>query len=165
MVSVQATGNILKKCTSAAVLVVAFSLLAGCASTKVVPPVAMASAEPLSKSAALAEAQTLNAAYKKNPEDVATAIQFSRSLQTMGSQKEAISVLATTAERRPDDPVIVAAYGKSLLSAGRAEEAAMVLKRAQQLDKNDWRVVSALGLAHDQMKRYVDARKYYVTAA
>jgi len=165
MVTVLTTREFYRKCTSATVLVVAVSLLAGCATNKAAAPLSMASAEPLSKSAALAEAQTLNAAFKKNPDDVATAIRFARSLQTMGSKQEAVAVLAETAERQPGDKLIVAAYGKSLLSAGRAEEASIVLKRARVLDKNDWRIVSALGLAHDQMKRYGEARKFYASAA
>lgn len=165
MVSVRATGDTLRKYTSATIVMVALSLLGGCASTKVAPPMSVASAEPMTRSAALAEAQTLNAAFKKNPDDVATAIQFARSLEAMGSNKQAITVLATTADRQPDNKIIVAAYGKSLLSAGRAEEAGKVLKRAQKLDPKDWRVVSALGLANDQMKRYAVARTYYASAA
>jgi len=165
MVTVLTTRKIFRKCTSATVLVVAVSLLAGCASNKAAAPHLMANAKPMSKSAALAEAQTLNAAFKKNPGDVGTAIRFARSLQTMGSNNEAVAVLAETAERQPGDKLIVAAYGKSLLSAGRAEEAATVLKRARALDKNDWRIVSALGLAHDQMKRYGEARQFYTSAA
>lgn len=165
MVSVQAAGEFLKKGTTSAVLVIAVSLLAGCASNKAVTPLSMASTEPLTGSAALAEARALNMAYKKNPDDVAIALKFARSLEAMGSKKEAVAVLAATADRQPGDRLIMAAYGKSLLGVGRPGEAVKVLGRARTLDAKDWRIVSALGLAHDQMKRHSEARKFYASAA
>lgn len=165
MVLVHTSARLLKRSTSTLLLVIAVTLLAGCASKKAVAPLSMASTEPMTKGAALAEAQALNTAFKKNPDDVPTALAFARSLEGMGSKKEAVAVLATTADRQPRDKLIMAAYGKSLLSVGRPNEAARVLKRARALDKNDWRIVSALGLAHDQMKRYGEARKFYASAA
>ena len=138
--------------------------MAGCAGSKTGAPLSTASTKPVTHEALLAEAQTLNAAYKKNPEDTALALRFAKALDAMGSKKQSLAILATATDRHPDDRMVLAAYGKSLLSVGRAKDAVAALTRAHAIDDSDWRVASALGLAHDQMKEHGEARKFYANA-
>lgn len=149
-------------------VVAAFALavaLAGCASNKQGSPLSTAGTQPITRESALAEAQALNEEYRKRPDDPAVAMRFAESLSLIGSQPEAVAVLAAAAEKHPSNGQVLAAYGKSLIAVGRTGEAIDMLKRAQATKGGDWRTASALGLAHDQNEQHKAAREYYAQAA
>lgn len=151
--------------TSVLALALAVTVLAGCSSMNNGAPLQTASTAPMTRAAALTEAQSLNAEFQKNPGNTGNALRFAKSLDIIGSKKEGVGVLAATADRNPGDSDVVGAYGKSLLGVGRFAEATKILTRARKLNPKDWSVVSALGLAYDQLDQHSEARKYYAEAA
>lgn len=150
---------------AAAVALALAVTVGGCANNKIGAPFSTASTKPLTREAALAEAQTLNEQYKKKPDDPAVAIRFADSLKAIGSHDQAVNVLAAATDKHSSNPRVVAAYGKSLIGVGRAGEAVEILGRAQALDPKDWRTISALGLANDHIERHQVARTHYARAA
>jgi len=154
----------LRRTTTIAALMLAVSLGA-CASKKAGAPFSTGSTEPITREAALANAQGLNDEYRKKPDDPAVALRFAESLKIIGSEAQAVAVLAAAAGKHTGNAKVVSAYGKSLMSVGRVTEAVEVLKRAETLAPGDWRIATALGLAHDQSDRHDVARSYYARAA
>ncbi|HEU4523332.1 MAG TPA: tetratricopeptide repeat protein [Thermoanaerobaculia bacterium] len=76
----------------------------------------------------------LHAAYKANPEDLATGVTVSQLLVALNRVEEAERVLAALVERSPDQRVLNYNYAQVLTKLGRGDESRPYLERAVQLD-------------------------------
>jgi len=76
----------------------------------------------------------LQAAYRVNPDDLATGVTVSQLLVASGRVAEAERVLATLVERSPDQRVLNYNYAQVLTKLGRGDESKQYLERAVLLD-------------------------------
>ena len=76
----------------------------------------------------------LQAAYRINPDDLASGMTVSQLLVTLGKTEEAERILATLSERAPDQRSIAYAYAQVLTKLGRGDESKKHLERAVALD-------------------------------
>lgn len=104
------------------------------------------------------------AAYRANPNDTATAIQYAQALRATEQYAQAAAVLEQASIHHPEDKKLLGAYGRALAEVGKYEQALAVLSRAHTPDMPDWRILSAQGAVLDQMGRHEEARNYYAAA-
>ena len=76
----------------------------------------------------------LSAAFKVNPDDLATGVTVSQLLNHLGRTAEAERVLATLVERAPDQRILNFNYAQVLTKLGRGDESRQYLERAVLLD-------------------------------
>lgn len=76
----------------------------------------------------------LQAAFKSNPDDLATGVTVSQLLVATGKTDEAERVLATLVERAPDQRILNYTYAQVLTKLGRGNESKPYLERAVLLD-------------------------------
>jgi tetratricopeptide (TPR) repeat protein len=76
----------------------------------------------------------LQAAYRANPDDLATGVTVSQLLVASNRVAEAERVLATLVERAPDQRVLNYNYAQVLTKLGRGDESKQYLERAVLLD-------------------------------
>ncbi len=104
------------------------------------------------------------AKYDANRGDIAAAVNFAKSLRTMGGAKQAVTLLKDVVMKAPDNPKVLSEYGKALTAVGRSKDALPFLSRAVQLSGKDWAAYSAYGVALDQTGDHAAARDLYQTA-
>jgi Flp pilus assembly protein TadD len=92
------------------------------------------------------------------------ALATARALRREGRIAQALAILESEAVRAPENAAVLAAYGKLLVEAGQPEQAAEVLARSHTPDSPDWRILSAQGVAADQMGDHAQARALYAAA-
>lgn len=102
--------------------------------------------------------------YDREPTNAEVAVKYSQALRKIGSNDEAVSVMAKTAANSDDNPDVSLEYGKTLVEAGRSFEAVRYLKNAVAAKRKDWRAMSAYGVALDQIGEYKLARQQYDNA-
>jgi len=76
----------------------------------------------------------LQAAFRANPDDLATGVTVSQLLVASGRVADAERVLATLVERAPDQRVLNYNYAQVLTKLGRGDESQQYLERAVLLD-------------------------------
>ena len=76
----------------------------------------------------------LQAAFRSNPDDLATGVTVSQLLVASGRVADAERVLATLIERAPDQRVLNYNYAQVLTKLGRGDESQQYLERAVLLD-------------------------------
>jgi tetratricopeptide (TPR) repeat protein len=76
----------------------------------------------------------LQAAFKANPDDLASGVTVSQLLVALNRTAEAERVLAALVERSPDQRVLNYNYAQVLTKLGRGDESRPYLERAVQLD-------------------------------
>ncbi len=113
---------------------------------------------------ALAACATLDDGAAPGGEDPVATIAYAKSLTERGQTEQASAVLRLAALRNPESRELRAAYGKSLLGLGRYAEASEVLANAHTPDNPDWSILSAQGVAADNLGDHVTARALYQRA-
>ncbi len=99
--------------------------------------------------------------YNREPDNKNVAISFSAALRKIGSHDEALNIMGKTAELNPEDPIVMFEYGKTLIEDSRAFEAIRHLEFAKRKTPDNWQVLSAYGVALDQIGEHNEARKQY----
>ncbi|MBW8638082.1 tetratricopeptide repeat protein [Hoeflea sp. WL0058] len=101
------------------------------------------------------------AAYKANPKDKATGINYATVLRMVGRDSQALAVMQQVAIAHPSDRDVLASYGKAQAAAGQLEAALSTIKRAQTPDRPDWKLLSAEAAILDQLGKTEQARGLY----
>ncbi|MDQ3282250.1 MAG: tetratricopeptide repeat protein [Acidobacteriota bacterium] len=76
----------------------------------------------------------LQAAFKKNPDDLSTGLTITQILRSLGRNADAERILAAMVERAPDQRVLNFNYAQVLTSMGRGNESKQYLERTVQID-------------------------------
>lgn len=108
-----------------------------------------------------AAANTIGAAYAKNPNDRNAGLNYANLLRMTGKNDQALAVMQQVVIRHPNDNEVLAAYGKAQAAAGQLEAALESISRAERPDLPDWRLKSAEGAILDQLGRSMEARARY----
>ncbi len=95
---------------------------------------------------------------QRNPE---VAVGYSAALRKIGSNEQAVTVMLKTAGQHPQNPDVNFEAGKALVEAGRSFEAVRYLESAAAIKTHDWRVLSAYGVALDNIGEHNLARQKY----
>lgn len=109
----------------------------------------------------VAAAAFWGAEYDRNPADPTIAVNYSAALRKIGSNEQSVNVMAQVIRHHEDNPDVSFEMGKTLIEAGRAFEAVRHLERAAAQRQTDWRVISAFGVALDQIGEHELARTKY----
>lgn len=99
--------------------------------------------------------------YDRNPTDPEAAVRYSEALRKIGSQEDSIKVMQKISSKAPQNPDVAFEFGKSLIEANRAFEAVRHIEMAKANKPNDWRILSAYGVALDQIGQHDLAREQY----
>lgn len=113
---------------------------------------------------ALGGCATLDEGAAPGGDDPVATIAYAKSLTERGQTEQASAVLRLAALRSPQSRELRAAYGKSLLALGRYAEASEVLANAHTPDNPDWSILSAQGVAADNLGDHKTARALYQRA-
>ena len=89
------------------------------------------------------------------------SIRQAQLLRLAGQYPEAIRHLSQLMMVASDDGHVIAEYGKTLAAMGRPSDAVNFLTRAEQLQPGDWTILSALGVAYDQIGDQKSAQQAY----
>ncbi len=145
-------------------------LLSGCAAKNdytgsINPAATSGSAEQNGISQELLQ-QTANWAekFRKNPKDVATAINYARHLRAVNRGEEAVGILRQAGAQNPQNRDVMGELGKALAASGAFDEALLTLTLAQQSGQPDWRLMSTQATVLDQLQRHDEAQKMYSEA-
>ncbi|MGO4840971.1 tetratricopeptide repeat protein, partial [Rhizobiaceae sp. 2RAB30] len=106
-------------------------------------------------------ANSLGAAFARNPKDKGTAMRYAAVLQMNGRSDQALAVMRQLAIGYPKDRDVLASYGKALAAAGQLEPALDAVRRAQTPEYPDWKLVSAEAAILDQLGQPAEARNLY----
>lgn len=147
----------------------ATALLSGCAtntaSTKASGPIIdQRDYTGLSRTEAQDTLTQLADAYKRQPRDRNTIVNYAAALRVGGQADQAASVLEAGLAAYPNDEQIRLAYAKALTAAGRFDQALAVLDDAIDPASPDWDALSVKGAVLDQMGRNAEARQLYQQA-
>ena len=99
--------------------------------------------------------------YDRDPSDIPSATAFSAALRKIGQTSEAVSVMLKTERIASDDPDVRLELGRALISDGRAFEGVRHLEDASRLRPGDWSILSAHGVALDQIGEHKAAQAQY----
>ncbi|MFQ5765084.1 MAG: tetratricopeptide repeat protein [Rhodospirillales bacterium] len=146
------------------------AVLAGCASKA--EQNAAVIADSLGQAAAGAEvsgeyalaANRYRRLLAKRPESRDALLGLARNLRYTGDAKMAVGVLKAAAKRLGGDALFLLETGKARLAVGDAAGAVESLKAAIEKDGGNWEAFAALGIAHDLLQAYGDARAAYLKA-
>ena len=143
-------------------------LFAGCTQTESGPAHTgsigsngVVSASDLSPEAALGAVQHWGAAYSKDQQDKAAALNYAAALRAAGQTGQAVAVMRKAAIYHPKDREVLAAFGKALAADGRFKEALATVRRAQRPDNPDWQLLATEGGILDSLSQHADARELY----
>ncbi|MDE2466530.1 MAG: tetratricopeptide repeat protein [Alphaproteobacteria bacterium] len=139
-----------------AVIGTAALAVSGCAGGPATPPV--------TKSPTKAVAQTVSTKPRSFPDNLSGEIHRARLLRIHGDYNGALRALAQLMLLSPDNPQVVGEYGKDLVDLGRAKEALAFLDRAIELQPHSWSLLSARGVAQDQLHDTKAAAQSYRAA-
>ena len=84
-----------------------------------------------------------------------------RSYRHLGQSRRGEQALREALARRENDPDILLELGRTQLADGRSSEGLATLQRAQALAPRDLRIITAHGIALDQLNRHADAQLEY----
>ncbi len=112
----------------------------------------------------IAAASFWGSKYDQNPRDVNAAVAYSAALRKIRSNEEAVKVITRAANANAEHAGANLEAGRALVEAGRAFEAIRYLEKAAELSPQEWRVLSAFGVALDQIGEHKLARAKYDTA-
>ena len=76
----------------------------------------------------------LQAAFRKNPDDLSIGVAISQILGSLGRNEESAEILATMVERSPDQRALNFSYAQVLSKLGREDEAVKYLERTVAID-------------------------------
>lgn len=99
--------------------------------------------------------------FDREPQNAEVAVQYSSALRKIGSNEEAVKVMAKAAKSSPDSVAVNLEYGKALVEAGRSFEAVRYFEIVVAAEPNNWRARSAYGVALDQIGENQLARAEY----
>lgn len=102
--------------------------------------------------------------YAAQPNDLEAARRFSEVLRAGGRNERAAQVAGEALGRHDNDAELLRTLGLSYIGARRPQESLRPLALAARADERDWRSRSALGVALDQLGRFVEARRAYQEA-
>ena len=102
--------------------------------------------------------------YDRDPSDWRATVKYSAALRKIGSLEQSVKVMHAAVARHGDNPAVGFEMGKTLIENGRAFEAVRYLEQAVDAFPNDWRVLSAYGVALDQIGEHERARANYEIA-
>lgn len=100
----------------------------------------------------------------KRPESRDALLGLARNLRYSGDAKAAVGVLKAAAKRLGGDALFLLETGKAKLAVGDATGAVESLKAAIEKDDGNWEAFAAIGIAHDLLQAYGDARVAYAKA-
>lgn len=112
----------------------------------------------------IAEAAFWGTRFDSDPTNPDIAVKYGRALRRIGSLAEAVSVLERTQPRFPEHLEIRAELGKALTAQARAFEGVRHLEYAATHKRDDWTILSAYGVALDQIGDHEGAQKQYDAA-
>lgn len=99
--------------------------------------------------------------FDREPQNAEVGVQYSSALRKIGSNDEAVKVMAKAAKSNPDSIAVNLEYGKALVEAGRSFEAVRYFETVVVAEPNNWRARSAYGVALDQIGENELARAEY----
>lgn len=99
--------------------------------------------------------------FDREPQNAEVGVQYSSALRKIGSNEEAVKVMAKAAQISPDSIPVNLEYGKALVEAGRSFEAVRYFETVLAAEPNNWRARSAYGVALDQIGEHETARVKY----
>ncbi|MEL6362566.1 MAG: tetratricopeptide repeat protein [Pseudomonadota bacterium] len=99
--------------------------------------------------------------YDRDPKNWEAAVKYSAALRKIGSIDQAVNVMVNVNNRNGEEPLVDFETGKALIEAGRAFEAVRYLEEAAAALPSDWKVMSAYGVALDQIGEHQAARAKY----
>lgn len=147
---------------------IAALVLSGCAATS--ERLGLASATPSSlrladSASAQGDHETAATLYRKeftdNPDSIDALVGLGRSYRNLGQTRRGEQALREALSRREDDAEILLELGRTQLADGRAVEALGTLKRARAEAPRDLRIITARGIALDQLGRHDEAQTAY----
>ena len=157
--------------SSAALLAVIATAMAGCQTMQTAETTGSLPAELLPVAAAdthtadpYRDVEVYRQRYRADPSNVDTAMRYAQALRSTGQRAQAVAVLEKASIESPHNKAVLGAYGRALAEAGNYDQALQVLDRAHTPDQPDWHILSAQGAVLDQMGRHADAQRYYLTA-
>jgi Flp pilus assembly protein TadD len=148
--------------------VVASLLLAGCAANG--DGLGSGNSAPSSlrladSAAAQGDHETAAALYRRefaaNPDSIDALVGLGQSYRNLGQTRRGEQALREALSRRGDDPEIMLELARTQLADGRADEALETLQRAQAEAPRDLRIITARGIALDQLGRHAEAQVAY----
>ncbi len=161
------TRNCFKKSGSAILLAITIMALAGCAAPshmsqaqrqKLNRAMANAAAEGSEKSGHKASLATLEAAYKRNSNDAATALNYAQALRENGRlQRSAIVLDPFIQDNAAPTADLVAEYGAIQAAMSNYSEAETYARKAVALDSNSGQGYHVLGIALDAEGKHDEA--------
>lgn len=96
-----------------------------------------------------------------HPADVALTVGLSRNLRALGRTDEALKAIDEALRQAGAQAPLLLERGKVLIAAGQAERALTSLKEAAERAPDDWQVHDTLGIAHDRLERWEEAKAAY----
>lgn len=102
--------------------------------------------------------------FEANPHDLRASIGLSRELRKEGKYEDALGVMLRATATSKNDPYLLAEMGKTLVERGSAEEGLKFLEQAAQKLSSDWSIMSARGIAMDQLEQHRAAQDAYEMA-
>ncbi len=152
--------------------IVAFALVAGCASTPgdvvegaAAPRLATEEEKAIARRAdPLVKANFWAEEHAKDPANLDTTLEFVRALRGISSHERAVEIAYQATALHPDSAELWLLLGRSLSSEGNFDNAANALQRAAALDTTNATPLAALGLALDKAGRHLSAQDAYRAA-
>lgn len=102
--------------------------------------------------------------FKANPHDINATIGLSRQLRKEEKYEEALGVLLRATSFASTDPYLLAEMGKALVQRGSPKEGLKLLEQVETKLSSDWTIMSARGIAHDQLEEHRKAQEAYQMA-
>lgn len=164
----QIAENVARFARGAGLAVVTTLVISGCGANGI--PFDTSEPEPSSlrladRAAAQGDHETAATLYRReftaNPDSVEALVGLGRSYRNLGQSRRGEHALREAASRREDDPRILLELGRTQLADGRATQALKTLDRAQAKAPRDLRIITARGIALDQLSRHDEAQRVY----
>lgn len=102
--------------------------------------------------------------FKANPHDINAAVGLSRQLRKERKYDESLGVLLRATAVAENDPHLLSEMGKTLIERGSPKEGLKLLEQAAIKLPSDWSIMSARGIALDQLEDHQKAQDAYQMA-
>lgn len=102
--------------------------------------------------------------FKANPHDINAAVGLSRELRRERKYDESLGILLRATAIAANDPYLLSEMGKTLIERGSPNEGLKLLEQAANKLPSDWSIMSARGIALDQLEEYQKAQDAYQMA-
>lgn len=162
------TGYIFRSVRKTTIAMVAALAVSGCAANS--DRFNLVSAKPSSlrladSAAAQGDHETAATLYRRefseNPDSIEALVGLGRSYRNLGQTRRGEQALREALSRRENDADILLELGRTQLADGRPVEALETLKHAQVEAPRDLRIITARGIALDQLGRHDAAQSAY----